>query len=70
MTLKDRISQVVKIFSTALALIAITVYTRIVMTMSLMILALAMRALYSFRPTQRSYLFVTKTVVNDFLNAK
>ena len=67
MPLKNGVRQVVKIFLTTFALIAVTVLTTVVVPVPFVFLALAMGAFDPFTPTQFPDLLITKTVINYFL---
>jgi hypothetical protein len=68
--LENGVRQVVKIFLTTLALIAVTVFSAVVVTVAVAGFALAVGAKQPFGPSQLPNFLVTETVINYVLNPK
>jgi uncharacterized membrane protein len=68
--LENGVRQVVKVFLTTLALIAVTVFSAVVVTVAVAGFAKAMGAKYPFGPSQLPDFLVTQSVVHYVLNPK
>jgi hypothetical protein len=68
--LENGVCQVVKVLLTPLALIAVTVFCAVVVTVAIAGFALAMGAKYTFRPSQFPNFLVTQAVIHYVLNPK
>jgi hypothetical protein len=68
--LENGVRQVVKVFLAPLALIAMTVFCAVVVTVAIVGLALAVGAKHPFRPSQFPDFLVTQAVIHYVLNPK
>jgi hypothetical protein len=70
MPLENGVRQVVKVFLTTLALVAVTVFSAVVVTVAIAGFALAVGAKYPLGPSQLPDFLVVQAVIHDVLNPK